>query len=114
MNSIKKIVIFISLMVISSTSFSSDNLSSLKCKKNAIIDAKKFLIFYKENDDRIVIDNNVKSLPKINNPENRNQIFDVLETWGYIYKGKYRIRLTYSSSLNCTLMGEDILEYADL
>ncbi len=96
-------------MVISSTSFASDNLSSLKCKENAVIDAKKILAFYKENDDRIIIDSNVKSLPKISNPENPNQIFDVVETWGYIYKGKYRIRLTYSSSLNCTLMGEDIL-----
>jgi hypothetical protein len=35
--------------------------------------------------------------------------------WGSIYKGDYRMRLIYYVSGNdCTLMGQEILEYASL
>jgi len=60
------------------------------------------------------IDNKVTPLNQIKNPQNASRIFDALEIWGYIYKGKYRMRLIYSTELDCTLMGEEILEYADL
>jgi hypothetical protein len=39
----------------------------------------------------------------------------VLEVWGHIYKGRYRMRLIYHPLAGeCVLMGQEILEYADL
>ena len=40
--------------------------------------------------------------------------FDVLEVWGYIYKGEYRMRFLYAQIPDaCVLMGQEILEAAD-
>jgi len=37
----------------------------------------------------------------------------VLEVWGHIYKGQYRMRLIYARSpKDCVLVGQEILEYA--
>jgi len=62
----------------------------------------------------MTIDKTVKQLPSIRNPEDPAQSFQVLETWGYIYKGRYRMRFIYfnSPATACLLMGEEILEYA--
>jgi hypothetical protein len=39
----------------------------------------------------------------------------VLEVWGYIYKGRYRMRFIYFHfGKSCILMGQEILEYAKL
>lgn len=84
------------------------------CRNQALRDAKKLLSFYRDNDNRISIADKIVPLDKIANPRNPSQKFDVLEVWGSIYKGKYRMRFSYYSSLDCTLMGEEILEYADL
>jgi hypothetical protein len=49
------------------------------------------------------------------NPANRKQLLDVLQVWGYIYKGQYRMRFIYARLPGeCLLMGQEILEYADL
>jgi hypothetical protein len=50
------------------------------------------------------------------NPADPKQKFNVLEIWGYIYKGRYRMRFIYynSPATGCLLMGEEILEYARL
>jgi len=101
----------ISLLVTSST-YAAMESSSPICKTEAVKQAHKLLAFYRDNDDRIVIDDKVTPLAKIKNPANEKQLLDVLETWGYIYKGRYRMRLIFSS--DCTLMGEEILEYANL
>ena len=114
MKYIKGLILISCVTFFTPTAFSNEKISSMECKKNAVSDAKKLLSFYRNDDDRIEIDDNIKPLSKIKNPQNHAQEFDVLETWGYIYKGKYRIRLTYYSSIDCTLMGEDILEYASL
>jgi len=38
-----------------------------------------------------------------------------VEVWGYVYKGQYRMRFIYAQPpQNCVLMGQEILEYADL
>ena len=43
-----------------------------------------------------------------------NGKFDVLEVWGHIYKGDYRMRFIYAQIKDsCTLMGEEILEASD-
>lgn len=101
----------ISLLATSST-YAAMESSSLACKTEALKEAHKLLSFYRDNDDRIAIDDKVTPLAKIKNPANEKQLFDVLETWGYIYKGRYRMRLIFSA--DCTLMGEEILEYATL
>jgi hypothetical protein len=39
----------------------------------------------------------------------------VLEVWGRIYKGQYRLRLIYARIPNeCVLMGQEVIEYASL
>lgn len=101
----------ISLLATSST-YAAMESSSLTCKTEAVEEAHKLLAFYRDNDDRIVIDDKVTPLAKIKNPANEKQLLNVLETWGYIYKGRYRMPLIFSS--DCILMGEEILEYANL
>lgn len=99
-------------ILVTGSSYAAVQTSSLTCKQDALNASQKLLAFYRDNDDLIAIDDKVTPLAKIKNPANAKQFFDVLETWGYIYKGKYRMRLLFSS--DCTLMGEEILEYASL
>ncbi|WP_414148709.1 hypothetical protein ACMGGR_09255 [Erwinia sp. BNK-24-b] len=109
-----KNVVALSLILAAFNSWGAAEKSSLTCKDSALKDAKKLLSFYRDNDDRIMIDDKVTPLPRIKNPQGGTQKFDVLETWGGIYKGKYRMRFTYYVDGDCTLMGEEILEYADM
>lgn len=109
-----KNIVAAALMVTAFNSFGAAEASSMTCKGNALKDAKKLLSFYRDNDDRMSIDDKVTPLAKIKNPQNASQKFDVLETWGYIYKGKYRMRFMYYPDADCALMGEEILEYAEL
>lgn len=86
-----------------------------RCSSDAIDQAKKLLTFHFGPDDRIEIDKTVKTLAPIRNPVDRSQRFDVLEVWGEVYKGQYRMRLIYARIPNqCVLMGQEILEYASL
>ncbi len=87
-----------------------------QCSEDAIKQASRLLEFhFGEKDSRMEIDKNVKELPSIQNPANKKQKFQVLEVWGYIYKGQYRMRfIYYHSGGSCVLMGEEILEYANL
>lgn len=84
------------------------------CAAEAKKRAHELLSFHSENDERVAIDNDVKQLPGIRNPANTKQRFDVLEVWGYIYKGEYRLRLIYAQMPGCVLMGEEVLQYASL
>jgi hypothetical protein len=86
-----------------------------QCSSAATQQAKKLLAFHFGQDDRIEIDKNVKRLAPIHNPANNKQLFDVLEVWGYIYKGQYRMRFIYAQLPGkCVLMGQEILESASL
>jgi hypothetical protein len=85
-----------------------------RCAADAIQQAQKLLVFHFGADDRIEIDKSARVLAPIRNPANRSQRFDVLEVWGRIYKGQYRMRLIYAQSADCTLMGQEILEFASL
>lgn len=109
-----KIAVALSLILTMFNAWGATEQSSLTCQGSAIRDAKKLLSFYRDNDDRISVDKKVTPLAKIKNPQNGMQKFDFLETWGYIYKGKYRMRFIYYSDVDCLLMGEEILEYANL
>jgi len=85
------------------------------CSSAATAQAKKLLAFHIGSDNRIEIDKSVKELAPIHNPANQKQLFDVLEVWGYLYKGQYRMRFIYARLPGeCILMGQEILEYAGL
>ncbi len=91
-------------------------MSGATCAGDAIAQARKLLTYHFGEDDRISIADKATPLPSILNPANRRQRFDVLEVWGFIYKGQYRMRFIYYGidQGDCVLMGEEILQYATL
>lgn len=91
--------------------------SSAACASAARQQAGKLLAFhFGDESDELHIGDEVKPLPAIVNPANRRQRFDVLEVWGFIYKGQYRMRFEYFRLKDgeCVLMGQEILEHATL
>ena len=83
------------------------------CSGAAIEQAPKLLAFHFGPDNRIEIDKTAKALAPVRNPANRAQRLDVLEVWGHIYKGQYRMRFIYMRSpKDCVLVGQEVLEYA--
>ena len=85
------------------------------CAGAASDQAGKLLLFHFGPDSRIEIDKTVRVLAPIRNPANRAQRLDVLEVWGHIYKGQYRMRFIYAQSpTECVLIGQEVLEYASL
>lgn len=88
----------------------------LPCQVEAVTQARKLLAFHSDNDDRAHVDeSSVRQLPSIVNPANKKQRFLVLEAQGHIYKGNYRVRLIYYPlQKECVLMGQEILELANL
>lgn len=88
---------------------------SHRCADQAIEQAEKLLAFHFGPDGQIEIAKKVKVLAPIRNPANKKQWLDVLELWGSIYKGQYRLRLLYARLPGeCVLMGQEVLEYASL
>lgn len=110
MNFIARLFVLLALMGTCSFCAAADP----PCAARAIDRARQLLTFHFGPDDRMTIDKTVKELPSMRNPEDPAQQFEVLEVWGYIYKGRYRMRFIYynSPSTSCLLMGEEILEYA--
>jgi hypothetical protein len=103
---------FAALMILSSSAYGAD---VHDCASSAREQAHKLLAFHFGADERIEIDNSVEVIAPLRNPANKNQVFDVLEVWGYIYKGRYRMRFIYAQSPeDCLLMGQEILEHASL
>lgn len=103
------------LVFCATAGFSSLASAAPQCASEAVARARKLLTFHFGEDDRIRISPDVKEMAPIRNPANKKQQFKVLEVWGSIYKGDYRMRLIYYVSGNdCTLMGQEILEYASL
>jgi hypothetical protein len=86
-----------------------------RCAPAALAQAPRLLAFHFGPDSRIEIDKSVKVLAPIRNPANTAQRFDVLEVWGHIYKGDYRMRFLYARVPGeCVLMGQEVLEFASL
>lgn len=84
------------------------------CSSNAILQAKKLLDFHFGLDDRTAIDERVAVLKPIKNPAGKGK-FDVLEVYGHIYKGTYRMRFIYGQTADqCLLVGQEILEITNL
>jgi hypothetical protein len=88
------------------------------CSADAVAQAKKLLAFYLHFDNgtantELFIEDGVKTwqVPAIRGTWR----YDVLELWGDVYKGRYRMRFTYALvGGECTLMGEEIFEDAIL
>lgn len=110
------LIIITHALAFSTSSQAAQVKSSLHCKDQAIQQAQKLLEFHFGSDDRIEISQDVKALASIVNPRNKKQRFDVLEVWGFIYKGEYRMRFEYylEKQGTCLLMGQEILEYANI
>ena len=86
-----------------------------RCADHATEQAKKLLSFHLNSDSVIEIAKPVKTLAPIRNPANKKQRLDVLELWGNIDKGQYRLRFIYARIPGeCVLMGQEVLEYANL
>jgi hypothetical protein len=84
------------------------------CSAEAANQAKKLLDFHFGTDNRIEIDKHVAVLKPIKNPAGKGK-FDVLEIYGHIYKGTYRMRFIYAQIENqCVLIGQEILELTNL
>lgn len=91
------------------------NASEPRCSKDAITQAKELLTFHVGEDDRMEIDSVASERPSVRNPANKKQMFQVLEVGGQIYRGHYRMRfLYYPIGNSCLLMGQEILELADI
>ena len=86
------------------------------CAADALERAKPLLqLHYGEADEGMSIDDTVKIVQPLTNPAAKDQHFDVLEVWGHIYKGEYRMRFIYAQLPGeCVLMGQEILEFAKL
>jgi hypothetical protein len=84
-----------------------------RCAADALKQARALLIFHNGTDVNVGIEDKVKVLPRLRNPVNPRQFFDVLEVRGYIYRANYQMRLIYAQIPGaCALMGQEILERA--
>lgn len=84
------------------------------CAKDAVAQAKKLLDFHFGLDNRTEIDQHVAVLKPIKNPAGKG-MFDVLEVYGHIYKGTYRMHFIYGQMPDqCVLVGQEILEITNL
>ena len=86
-----------------------------QCAAAASKQAQRLLTFHVGADDRIEVAPDVKVLAPMRNPANKKQLFDVLEVWGNVYKGQYRMHFIYARMRgDCLLIGQEILEHASL
>lgn len=87
-----------------------------ECAADARDKARKLLGFHFGSDEDFSIDDKVKLLAPIRNPASPKQKLEVLEVWGFLYKGQYRMHFIYSHSAStpCLLIGQEIMEFAKL
>ena len=85
-----------------------------RCAADAVRRADKLLRFHTDNDSRAAVDPaSVKPIGTVAALVGKGR-FDVLEVWGNVYKGEYRMRFLYAEiSGDCVLMGQEILEHSD-
>ena len=89
--------------------------SAPACAKEAIVQAKRLLLFHTDGDDRAVVESTATPLPSIRNPANKNQRFLVLQVEGSVYKADYTMRLIYyPMGRECVLMGQEVLAHSSL
>ncbi len=87
-----------------------------RCAADAIEQAKKLLSFHVDEPDfPMRVEPTVHTLAPIRNPASRDQILDVLEVWGVVYKSSFRMRFLYprlKHTSECVLVGQEVLNYA--
>ena len=106
---------FASFLAMVTVSFSASATQAQQCSAQAVSQARKLLAFHFDDSGPISIEKQVRELPPIPNPANAKQKFTVLEVWGHVYKGQYRMRFIYARMRqDCILMGQEIVEYAKL
>ena len=102
-------ILFLSLLLAQTTQSAAHT-----CSAHAIEQAGRLLTFHFGPDDRMIIEPQTKVLRPLKNPAGRGR-YDVLEVWGNIYRGRYRMRFIYGIvSGQCVLVGQEILEYTNL
>ena len=93
--------------------------SSHRCAADAVTQSKRFLTFYLHLDEAGAaeswsVDDSASQIGSVQAIRG-TQRYHVLEVWGRVYKGHYRMRFLYALTDGaCTLMGEEIMEDAIL
>jgi hypothetical protein len=87
-----------------------------RCAADAIEQAKKLLSFHVDEPDfPMRVEPTVHALVPMRNPASRDQMLDVLEVWGVVYKSSFRMRFLYprlKHTSECVLVGQEVLSYA--
>ena len=82
-----------------------------RCAAEAVKQARALLIFHNGGETNVDVEEQIRVMPPLRNPVNRQQWFDVLEVRGYVYRATYQMRLIYARIPDaCALMGQEILE----
>ena len=86
-----------------------------KCVADARTQALKLLLFHVDGDERAAIEpDSARQIGTVASLTGRRR-FDVIEVYGNVYKGHYRMRLIYAHLPGtCVLMGQEIFELSDL
>ena len=85
------------------------------CADQARTQAAELLRFHYGEPVEVHVNPEVKARPRIRNPGNREQVLDVLEVTGNIYRASYRMRfIFFVNDGQCALVGQEILEHASL
>lgn len=88
---------------------------TVPCAGQALAQAPELLRFHHGEAVPVHVDETVRSRPRIRNPGNRAQKLDVVEVTGNIYRASYRMRfLFFVDAGQCVLVGQEILEHANL
>lgn len=87
----------------------------IPCAEQALAQAPALLRFHYGESVPVHVDALVSPQPRIENPGNREQMLDVVEVNGNIYRASYRMRfLFFVNEGQCALVGQEILEHANL
>lgn len=88
------------------------------CAADAVKKAKLLLLFHTsdvDTRDQTSVEDSVKVLAPLRNPGNRQQLFDVLQVEGHVYRANFQIRLIYARLPGeCALMGQEIIDRSSL
>ena len=93
--------------------------SNHPCSSDAIARARELIVFYRHPDEtgfsgQWSVDESAAKVRTVAAITGKRR-YDVLQVWGNVYKGRYRMRLIYAIVRGeCVLMGEEILEDAIL
>jgi len=88
--------------------------AAARCGDAAVAQAERLLQFHVAPDKDMPVNVERESVREVGSvPALSTRIrYDVLEVWGDVYKGRYRMRFLYAHGPHCVLVGEEILEDA--